>query len=69
MSNHNTLAIYKRNTTGLAVYFNLLHEKFLILALQRVSGDIVLTKTCNDLLPNHAKLYKEKQHSDDKCTL
>ena len=29
----------------------------------------MLTKTCNDLLPNHAKLYKEKQHSDDKCTL
>ena len=29
----------------------------------------MLIKICNDILPTHAKLFKEQQHSDDKCTL
>ena len=29
----------------------------------------MLTKICNDILPTHAKLFKEQQHSNDKCTL
>ena len=43
--------------------------KCLTLALQQINRDVVLTKICNDILPSHAKLFKEQQYSDNKCTL
>ena len=43
--------------------------KCLTLALQCIYRDVVLTKICNNIFPTHAKLFKEQQRSNDKCTL